>query len=70
VLGRPSKDDDVEVIDGALDAPDGKFVALYGKNGRFSAVLGVSKPRQVMAFRSLLEQGASYSTALSHLSST
>jgi NADPH-dependent 2,4-dienoyl-CoA reductase/sulfur reductase-like enzyme len=68
VLGRPDPGDEVAVVDGALDAEDGKFVALYGRAGRLSAVLAVSRPRQLMAFRPLLAAGAGWDEALGHLS--
>jgi NADPH-dependent 2,4-dienoyl-CoA reductase/sulfur reductase-like enzyme len=69
VLGRPDPTDDVEVVDGAIDADDGKFVALYGNEGRFDAVVAVSRPRQLMAFRPLLESGADFDQARALLSS-
>jgi len=69
VLGRPDPGDDVEVVDGALDAEDGRFVVVYGRNKRLSAVLAVSRPRQLMAFRPLLESGASWSEAVGLLAS-
>lgn len=74
VLGRPDPADDVAVVEGTLDATGnagtddaGRFVVLYGRRGRLSAVLGVSRPRQVMAFRRLLVEGASFDEARSHL---
>lgn len=67
VLGRPEPADDVVVVDGRLDADDGKFVAVYGRAGRLSAALAVSRPRQLMAFRPLLEAGASFDDALALL---
>lgn len=74
VLGRPDPTDDVEVVDGSLDAAgsadaggDGRFVAVYGRRGRMSAVLGVSRPRQVMQYRRLLVEGASFDEARSFL---
>ncbi|HVC14716.1 MAG TPA: FAD-dependent oxidoreductase [Acidimicrobiales bacterium] len=60
VLGHPDPGDEVAVVDGALEAEDGKFVAVYGRNGRLSGVLAVSRPRQLMAFRPLLVGGASF----------
>ncbi|HEX3947464.1 MAG TPA: FAD-dependent oxidoreductase, partial [Acidimicrobiales bacterium] len=59
VLGRPAPTDDVAVVHGAIDAEDGKFVAVYGRGGRLTAALAVSRPRQLMAFRPLLVAGAS-----------
>ena len=64
VLGHPHPDDEVTVVDGSLDA--GRFVALYGHGGRLGAVLGFGRPRQLMGYRSLLEDGASYGAALAH----
>ncbi len=67
VLGRPEPADEVAVVEGALDAEDAKFVAVYGRRGRLSAALAVSRPRQLMAFRPLLVAGASFSEALALL---
>ncbi len=68
MLGRPDPSDEVAVVDGAYDAPDGRFVVAYGRGGKLTAVLGVSRPRQVMAFRPLLVAGASWQEALDLLS--
>ena len=67
MLGHPSPDDEVEVVDGRLDADDAKFVAIYGSAGRLTAALAVSRPRQLMAFRPLVARGASFSEALALL---
>lgn len=67
VLGHPDPTDEVAVVDGSLDAEDGKFVALYGRAGRLTAALAVSRPRQLMAFRPLLAAGASWDEALAVL---
>jgi 3-phenylpropionate/trans-cinnamate dioxygenase ferredoxin reductase subunit len=64
MLGRPAPTDEVSVVDGALDAEDGKFVAVYGRQDRLTAALAVSRPRQLMAFRPLLVAGASFDEAL------
>lgn len=68
VLGRPEPTDEVAVVDGALDAGDSKFVALYGRRGKLAAALAVSRPRQLMAFRPLLVSGASWDEARELLS--
>ncbi len=47
--------------------PDGKFVAVYGREGRLTAALAISRPRQLMAFRPLLLAGASWDEALALL---
>jgi NADPH-dependent 2,4-dienoyl-CoA reductase/sulfur reductase-like enzyme len=58
---------DIEVLHGSLESR--KFVALYGRHGRFRGVLGVSMPRVVMPYRRLLAQGASWDEALAHAAS-
>lgn len=68
VLGRPEPTDEVAIVHGALDADDGKFVAVYGREGRLTAALAISRPRQLMAFRPLLAAGASFDDALQLLS--
>jgi len=62
VLGRPHPDDDVEVVDGTLESD--RFVALYGRAGRLTAALAISRPRLLMAFRPLLARGASFEEAV------
>lgn len=64
MLGHPAPTDDVEVVDGSLDAEDGKFVAVYGRAGRLTAALAVSRPRRLMSFRPLLVAGATFQEAL------
>ena len=62
VIGHPSPDDEVVVVDGSVD--ERRFVALYGRAGRLTAALGFSRPRQLMGYRPLLEAGASFDEAL------
>ncbi|MGH9100893.1 MAG: NAD(P)/FAD-dependent oxidoreductase, partial [Acidimicrobiales bacterium] len=64
VLGHPDPADEVAVVEGSLDAEDGKFVAAYGRDGRLTGVVAVSRPRQLMAFRPLLSAGASFAEAM------
>ncbi len=61
VLGRPRPSDEVVVVDGSLNG--GRFVALYAHHGRLTAAIGVSRPRQLMALRPLLERGATVKEA-------
>jgi 3-phenylpropionate/trans-cinnamate dioxygenase ferredoxin reductase subunit len=65
VLGHPSPGDDVVVVEGSVR--ERRFVALYGRAGKFNAALGFSRPRQLMGYRALLEAGASFDEALAHL---
>ena len=67
VLGHSEPSDEVAIVDGALDADDGKFVAVYGRRGRLTAALAISRPRQLMAFRPLLVAGASFDDAVPQL---
>jgi 3-phenylpropionate/trans-cinnamate dioxygenase ferredoxin reductase subunit len=64
VIGHPSPDDDVVVVDGSVS--ERRFVAVYGRAGRLTAALGFSRPRQLMAYRPLLEVGARFDDALAH----
>jgi 3-phenylpropionate/trans-cinnamate dioxygenase ferredoxin reductase subunit len=64
VIGHPDPDDDVVVVDGSVQ--ERRFVALYGRAGRFTAALGFSRPRQLMGYRPLLEAGGSFDEALAH----
>jgi NADPH-dependent 2,4-dienoyl-CoA reductase/sulfur reductase-like enzyme len=66
VLGLPHPDDEVAVVEGTL--ADEKFVALFGRRGRLRAAMAISRPRQLMAFRPLLEAGSSFADALGVLS--
>ncbi|MGH8979902.1 MAG: NAD(P)/FAD-dependent oxidoreductase [Acidimicrobiales bacterium] len=67
VLGHPEPTDEVAVVDGRLDAEDAKFVAIYGRAGKLTAALAVSRPRQLMAFRPLLAAGATFDEGLALL---
>jgi 3-phenylpropionate/trans-cinnamate dioxygenase ferredoxin reductase subunit len=61
VIGHPDPEDEIIVVDGSLE--DRRFVALYGRDGKLSAALGFSRPRQLMGFRPLLEAQASLDEA-------
>jgi NADPH-dependent 2,4-dienoyl-CoA reductase/sulfur reductase-like enzyme len=65
LLGIPSPDDELVVGYGSLEAD--RFVALYGRNGRLAAVLGMRCPRQVMGLRRFLEQHSGLGEALQAL---
>jgi 3-phenylpropionate/trans-cinnamate dioxygenase ferredoxin reductase component len=62
VLGHPDADDDVTLVRGSV--AEGKVLALYHRGGLLSAVFGINQPRQVMAFRALLKNRASFVDAL------
>ncbi len=62
VLGLPEPDDEVAVVDGSLE--ERRFLALYGRAGRLSGVVGFGRPRLLMRFRPLLERGAAFGEAV------
>ncbi len=62
LAGRPGPDDDVQVVVGSV--AERRFVALYGRDGRLRAGLGMNRPRHVMQVRQLLVGGASWADAL------
>ncbi len=65
VIGHPHPDDEIIVVDGSVE--ERRFVALYGRQGKLTAALGFSRPRQLMGFRPLLEARASLDEARGHL---
>jgi len=62
LAGRPHPDDEVRVVAGST--AEHRFAAFYGRDGRFTAALGMNRPRQVMQSKGLLEAGASWEEAL------
>ena len=62
VLGRPGPADEVHVVEGSLE--EHRAVVVLGQGDRLTGVLGLSRPRHLMAFRPLVESGASVAEAL------
>ena len=62
LAGRVRPDDEVRVVAGSIE--ERRFAALYGRAGRLMGVLGFNRPRHVMRYRALIEQGASFDEAL------
>ena len=62
LAGRVRPDDEVRVVNGSVD--ERRFAAVYGRAGRIVGVLGFNRPRHVMRYRALIEQGASFDMAL------
>lgn len=60
-VGRAHGGDEVHVFAGSTN---GSFAALYGYQGRLRGVLGVSMPKMVMPFRTLIAAKASWADAL------
>lgn len=60
VAGRT--DGEMAVVDGAID--DGKFVVLYGSDGRVNGVLGWNWPAKTVRYRISLEHGLAWDEAV------
>jgi NADPH-dependent 2,4-dienoyl-CoA reductase/sulfur reductase-like enzyme len=65
-LGRSSPGD--EVIVAAGSAADGKFLALYGRDGVLRGALGVSAPRWAMPMRGAIGEQMSWEDAITFAS--
>ena len=61
-LGRANGDEIAHVVVGSPE--ERSFVALYEKDGYLKAALGVSRPKQLMPFRKLLAERATWDQAL------
>ena len=66
-LGRANGDEISHVVVGSPE--ERSFVALYEKDGYLKAALGVSRPKQLMPFRKLLAERATWDQALELVSS-
>ena len=62
LAGRVRPDDEVRVVNGSVE--ERRFAAIYGRAGRITGVLGFNRPRHVMRYRAMIEQGASFDEAL------
>lgn len=63
-LGRSSGADEVRVVRGSAEAR--RFVALYRRGERLWGALGLDEPKQLMGYRKLLLERASWVDALAH----
>ena len=61
-VGIVSADADVHIGHGTLE--DRQFVGLFGKGGRIVGALGFNRPRNVMQYRKLIAERASWDAAL------
>jgi NADPH-dependent 2,4-dienoyl-CoA reductase/sulfur reductase-like enzyme len=61
-LGRANGDEIAHVVVGSPE--ERSFVALYERDGYLKAALGVSRPKQLMPFRKLLAERATWDQAL------
>ena len=61
LAGHVRPDDEVKVVAGSVN--ERRFAALYGRGGRLMGALGFNRPRHVMRYRAMIEQGASFDEA-------
>ena len=61
LAGHVRPDDEVKVVAGSVN--ERRFAALYGRGGRLVGALGFNRPRHVMRYRAMIEQGASFDEA-------
>jgi hypothetical protein len=61
-VGRVAGDAHVHIAHGTLD--DRQFVALFERAGRIIGALGFNRPRNVMQYRKLIAERASWDHAL------
>ena len=62
LAGRPAPGDTVEIVTGSL--AERRFAAIYGRGDVLTGVFGLDRPRHVMQYRRLIEDGTSWSEAL------
>jgi NADPH-dependent 2,4-dienoyl-CoA reductase/sulfur reductase-like enzyme len=65
-VGTSGPDDTVAVVHGSTD--DFQFVALYGRDDRLVGALALNRPRQLMPYRRLISERASFADALAFAS--
>jgi len=62
LAGRVRADDTIEIVEGSLD--ERRFAALYGRGDKLVGVLGFNRPRHVMQYKTMIQDGVSFSEAL------
>lgn len=62
MAGHPSPDDEVHKVDGSFE--EFRFVALFAREGRLTGVVGMRRPRLVMEYQAMLDEGISIRDAL------
>ena len=63
MAGRPSASDEIVIAEGSVE--ERRFVAMFRRGDRCTAVLGVSRPRHVMQVRMKLMDSLDWDTAMS-----
>jgi hypothetical protein len=62
MLGHPRPDDEVQRVSGSDD--EGKWLALYSRNGVVSGIVTLNNPRALMLSKPLLEDPVTLANAL------
>lgn len=62
LAGRTRPDDQVEIVTGSIE--ERRFAAAYGREGKLVGILGFNRPRHVMQYRGLMNDGASWDDAM------
>lgn len=62
MAGHPTPDDEVHLVDGEFE--EFRFVALFARGGKLSGVVGMRRPRLVMHYQAMLEEGVTIEEAL------
>jgi NADPH-dependent 2,4-dienoyl-CoA reductase/sulfur reductase-like enzyme len=60
--GRIAPDDEVFIAHGSLD--ERRFVALFGRKGMLSGALAINRVRQLMGYRRMMREGATFEAAV------
>ena len=59
---RPARRRDVRSVHGTL--AERRFVALFGRGGRLRGALAINRVRQLMGYRRMMREGASFEEAV------
>ncbi len=59
--GRIHPDDELRVVAGSVE--ERRFAAVYGRAGKLTGVLTWSRPRELIKYRRMIAQGASFEEA-------
>ena len=62
LAGRTRPDDQIEIVTGSIE--ERRFAAAYGRGGKLVGILGFNRPRHVMQYRGLMNDGASWDDAM------
>ncbi|MEM8707267.1 MAG: FAD-dependent oxidoreductase [Actinomycetota bacterium] len=62
LAGRVQPGDDVHLATGSFE--ERRFAQLFGRDGRLVGVLGVNRPRHVMQYKTMIQDGVSFADAV------